>query len=175
MPAIDVIPCDESYAESILAILNEAIVHSTAVYDYHPRGIQSMTQWFATKRAGNFPVLGAVDSGGQLAGFASYGMFRAFPAYKYTVEHSVYVAAVRRGQGIGRLLLTRLIEEAERQEYHVMVGCVDSANAASIALHEKLGFEPAGVLREVGFKFGRWLDLDFYQKILGTPREPHDG
>ncbi len=172
---MNIIHCDPTHAGAILEILNEAIVHSTALYDYHPRSPESMTTWFANKRAGSYPVLGAVSPHGELLGFASYGVFRAYPAYKYTVEHSVYVAAAHRGQGVGRSLLEQLIVEAQSQQYHVLIGCVDSQNGASISLHRKLGFEHAGTAKQVGFKFGRWLDLDFYQKILNTPREPADG
>ena len=134
-----------------------------------------MERWFAAKQQGNFPVIGAVDSQGELLGFASYGVFRGYPAYKYTIEHSLYVAAPHRGQGIGRLLLQRIIDEAQRQNFHLLVGGIDSTNAASIKLHKAFGFEHAGTIREAGFKFGRWLDLDFYQRILQTPLRPIDG
>jgi L-amino acid N-acyltransferase len=108
-------------------------------------------------------------------GFASYGTFRAFPAYKYTVEHSVYVDARFRGQGIGKRLLQEIITLAQQQEYHVLVGAIDAANAVSICLHASLGFMHCGTIRQAGFKFGRWLDLAFYQMILKTPAQPRDG
>jgi phosphinothricin acetyltransferase len=172
---MQIIRCDEAYSPHILSIFNEAIENSTALYDYQPRTLATMETWFAAKRKGNYPVIGAVSDAGELLGFASYGAFRAWPAYKYTVEHSVYVAAPHRGKGIGRRLLRQIIEEAERQDYHVLIGAIDSQNAASIALHSSLGFQLAGSVREVGFKFGRWLDVDFYQKILNTPANPVDG
>jgi L-amino acid N-acyltransferase len=172
---MNLIHCDESNSEQILAILNDAILNSTALYDYHPRSLESMTGWFAAKRKGNYPVIGAVSEGGELLGFASYGVFRGWPAYKYSVEHSVYVAASHRGKGIGKRLLQRIQEEAEAQDYHVLVGGIDSQNMVSIALHRALGFQHAGTIRQVGFKFGRWLDLDLYQLILKTPTEPVDG
>ena len=172
---MEIVRCDESFSEPILAILNEAILNSTAIYDYQPRPLESMAAWFAGKRKGNFPVVGAVSGGGELLGFASYGVFRAWPAYKYSVEHSVYVAAPYRGKGIGKQLLQRIIEEAEAQEYHVLIGGIDSQNAVSIALHRVLGFHHAGTIRQAGFKFGRWLDLDLYQLILKTPLSPVDG
>lgn len=168
-------PCDESRSQEILAILNEAILNSTALYDYQPRPPEAMAAWFTAKRKGNYPVLGAVSEDGELLGFATYGVFRGWPAYKYSVEHSVYVAASHRGQGIGKRLLQSLIEVAEAQDYRVLVGGIDSQNAASVALHRALGFQHAGTLRQVGFKFGRWLDLDFYQLILRTPLNPVDG
>ncbi len=165
----------EAHAGSILDILNDAIVHSTALYDYEPRPLQSMVGWFGARRERDYPVIGAVDAAGTLLGFASYGAFRAWPAYKYSVEHSVYVHREQRGRGIGRVLLQRLVERAREQQYHVLVGGIDVANAASIALHESVGFSHAGTIRQAGFKFGRWLDLAFYQLLLDTPARPVDG
>jgi L-amino acid N-acyltransferase len=165
----------ESHAAAILDILNDAIVTTTALYDYHPRPPASMAGWFAAKQAGRFPVIGAVDAAGALLGFASYGTFRAWPAYKYSVEHSVYIHRDHRGKGIGRVLMERLIAAATAQQYHVMIGGIDTTNRASITLHQKLGFEHAGTIRHAGFKFGRWLDLGFYQLLLPTPSHPSDG
>jgi len=165
----------ERHALAILDILNEAIANSTALYDYAPRAFDTMAGWFEAKASGDFPVLGMEDANGQLLGFASYGTFRAWPAYKYSVEHSVYIHHAHRGRGIGTALMRQLIEAATRQERHVMVAGIDVANPASIALHRTLGFTHAGTLREVGFKFGRWLDLAFYQLTLPTPTEPVDG
>jgi phosphinothricin acetyltransferase len=170
------IPCTfDAHADAILAIFNEAIENSTALYDYQPRTPESMADWFAAKERGNYPVIGAVDEAGELLGFASYGTFRAWPAYKYTVEHSLYIHKDHRGQGLGTELLGRLIAEAQRQEYHVMVGCIDASNMASTALHQKLGFVHAGTIKHAGFKFGRWLDLALYQLVLDTPLDPRDG
>lgn len=165
----------ERHAASILAILNDAIIHSTALYDYQPRNMANMQTWFATKQAGDFPVIGLENENGDLMGFASYGAFRAFPAYKYTVEHAIYVAQNYRGRGLGEQLLRLLIAQAQQQGKHVLVGAIDADNAGSIALHQKLGFIHSGTLPQVGFKFGRWLDLVFYQLILATPDTPVDG
>lgn len=166
---------EERHAAAILDIFNDAIVHSTALYDYKPRAPETMGPWFAAKQRGGWPVIGAEDEHGTLLGFASYGTFRAWPAYKYTVEHSVYIHAAHRRQGLGALLLNELMAQARRQEVHTLVGCIDAANAASIALHQRLGFQHAGTIREAAFKFGRWLDLAFYQRCLETPRDPVDG
>ncbi len=163
---------EERHAAAILEILNHAIIHSTALYDYKPRPASAMKDWFAAKRHNAFPVLGMEDEQGRLLGFASYGTFRAWPAYKYSVEHSIYVHHERRGLGLGGKLLASLIEEAGARNVHTMVGGIDAANEASIALHEKLGFQPAGIVKEAGYKFGRWLDLAFYQKILNSPTHP---
>lgn len=134
-----------------------------------------MAAWFETKRANGFPVLGAVDASGKLLGFASWGRFRAFPAYKYTVEHSVYVHHEQRGRGLGRLLLTTLIQRARETQLHVIVGCIDASNTSSIGLHTRLGFAYIGTFKQVGFKFSRWLDAAFYQLNLETPVQPQDG
>lgn len=173
---IRLIDCTEAeHASAILAILNEAIVNSTALYDYKPRPPEAMATWFGTKRANGFPVIGAVDAAGTLLGFASWGTFRAFPANKYTVEHSVYVHTSQRGRGLAKLLMNELIQRARAAQLHVLVGCIDATNSASISLHERLGFSHSGTLPQIGFKFGRWLDAAFYQLILETPLQPQDG
>lgn len=165
----------ERHAPAILAIFNEAIVNSTALYDYQPRPLESMKAWFETKQLGNFPVIGLEDSQGQLLAFGSYGTFRAWPAYKYTVEHSVYVHRDHRGRGLGLEVMRALIESARQRDLHALVGGIDATNTASIALHQRLGFQHVGTLPQVGFKLGRWLDLALYQLLLETPREPVDG
>ena len=163
------------HSAPILAIFNEAIVNSTALYDYRPRAAESMVGWFEAKTKGRYPVIGIEDDSGTLVGFGSYGAFRAWPAYKYTVEHSIYIDSRFRGQGHGRVLLEALIAAAVEQDYHVMVGGIDASNAVSIKLHESLGFTHCGTVKQAGFKFGRWLDLALYQKILTTPAAPVDG
>jgi phosphinothricin acetyltransferase len=165
----------ERHADAILDIFNEAIANSTALYDYKPRTPQSMVAWFEAKRSGNFPVIGLEDDDGALVAFGSYGTFRAWPAYKYTVEHSVYVHKDHRGRGLGRTVMRELIAAAKRNGLHAMVGGIDASNKGSIALHEGLGFKHVGTLPQVGFKFGRWLDLAFYQLLLDTPVHPVDG
>jgi L-amino acid N-acyltransferase YncA len=165
----------DRHAGAILGILNEAIENSTAIYDYKPRPPESMVGWFKAKDAGRYPVIGLESDDGELLGFASYGAFRAWPAYKYTVEHSVYVHRAHRGCGLGRRLLREIVAGAEAEGVHVVVGGIDAANEASIALHASLGFVHAGTIRQAGFKFGRWLDLAFYQLTLRTPLQPVDG
>lgn len=160
---------------AIQSILNEAIVNSTALYDYEPRSLETVTAWLDQKTKHGWPVRGAYDADSRLVGFATFGPFRPQPAYKYTVEHSVYIDEACRGQGIGHALMTDLISQAQQRQLHVMVGCIDAANAASINLHEKIGFQHAGTVKHAGFKFGRWLDAAFYQKTLSTPPHPCDG
>jgi phosphinothricin acetyltransferase len=176
MPTLRLSLCTESlHAPAILDILNHAIITSTALYDYQPRTLANMVAWFAAKRAGDFPVIGAFGEDGELLGFSSYGAFRAFPAYKYTVEHSVYVHHAHRGKGLGKVLMNAVIETAQSQGKHVMVGAIDAANEASLKLHTDLGFERVGTMPQVGFKFGRWLDLALVQRVLVTPVQPVDG
>lgn len=165
----------EHHAQPILSILNEAIENSTAIYDYKARMPESMVGWFKSKEAGGYPVIGIESEDGELLGFASYGSFRGWPAYKYTVEHSVYVHHAHRGRGLGSKLIQEIVAIAQEQGVHVLVGGIDASNQSSITLHTKLGFAHAGTIRQAGFKFGRWLDLAFYQRILETPEEPVDG
>jgi L-amino acid N-acyltransferase YncA len=171
-----VIPCEpRRHAEEIRAIFNDAIVNSTALYDYHPRTAEMIAAWFEVKAKGNYPVIGIENEAGELMGFGSYGVFRVWPAYKYSVEHSVYVDARFRRQGVGKRVLQEVIAAARGQGYHMLVGAIDAANSVSIHLHESLGFTYCGTIREAGFKFGRWLDCSFYQMILATPSNPTDG
>jgi phosphinothricin acetyltransferase len=171
-----VIQCEPArHAEAILAIFNETILNSTALYDYKPRTLEMMTAWFQTKAKGKYPVIGIENDAGELMGFGSYGTFRAWPAYKYSVEHSVYVDARFRGCGVGKRMLQEIIAAAQAQSYHLLIGGIDAANSVSIRLHERLGFAHCGTIRQAGFKFGRWLDLAFYQLILTTPADPTDG
>ncbi|HEX2734074.1 MAG TPA: GNAT family N-acetyltransferase [Polyangiaceae bacterium] len=173
---MNIIDCSyEEHATAILEILNDAITTSTALYDYQPRPLAAMAPWFETKRQGGFPVIGVLGTAGQLSGFATYGTFRNWPAYKYSVEHSLYVHPEQRGRGVGSALLTALIARAEARGVHVMVGGIDAQNHASVRFHEKFGFTHSGTIREAGFKFGRWLDLAFYQRTLATPLHPSDG
>jgi L-amino acid N-acyltransferase len=150
---------------AILAIVNDAILNSTAWYEYEPWDAARLTSWFEAKRAGGWPLLVA-EADGETLGFASFGPFRDRPAYARTVEHSVYVAAAARGRGIGRLLLDALVAEAGGRGLHTMIGGIDASNAGSLAFHRAAGFVEAGRMREVGWKFDRWLDLIFMQKLL---------
>jgi L-amino acid N-acyltransferase len=164
--------CGRERASEILAILNDAIATTTALYDYHPRTAAMMQAWMDSKERGQYPVIGVVSDQDRLLGFATYGPFRNWPAYKYTIEHSLYVDRDYRGQGLGRLLLVELISAARRQSFHALVGGIDAENSASIALHRRMGFELCGTIRHAGFKFGRWLDLQFYELLLDTPAQP---
>lgn len=149
----------------VLDIYNDAVVNTTAVYDYQPRTAEAQAEWFAARKAQGWPVLVA-DEAGRVAGFASFGPFRPWPAYLYAVENAIYVAPDRRGEGIGSLLLPALIHEAKARHLHTMIAGIDAGNRASLRLHEKCGFGEIGRFREVGWKFDRWLDLVMMQRML---------
>ena len=151
--------------EAVLAIVNDAILNSSAWYEYEPWDTARLTSWFDAKQAGGWPLLVA-DDGAAALGFASFGPFRDRPAYARTVEHSVYIAAEARGRGVGRYLLGAIVDEAQARGLHAMIGGVDAANEGSLAFHRAAGFAEVGRLREVGWKFERWLDLVFMQKLL---------
>lgn len=151
--------------QAILDIINHTILHSTALYDYQPRSYEQQETILAEKIKKDFPVLVAtVDA--VVVGFGMYSEFRFREAYKYTVEHSVYVDENYLGKGIGKLLLKELIDLARKQKLHTMIGVIDSENQSSIEFHEKFGFKTVGVIKESGYKFERWLDSVFMQLIL---------
>jgi len=159
---------EEGDLPGLLAIYNDVIATSTAIYSYAPVTLEDRVQWWRSRRAQDYPVLVAADDSGIL-GFSTFGDFRAWPGYRFTVEHSVHVRADRRGQGVGKELVMALFPRAATLGKHVMIAGVDAANAPSIRFHERLGFERAGLLREVGHKFDRWLDLVFLQRWI-APR-----
>jgi L-amino acid N-acyltransferase YncA len=162
---LSIFPAARAQLPEILGIYNEVIRNTTAVYSDQEVTLANREAWFDARVERGFPVLVASDSSGVL-GFGSFGEFRAWPCYRYSVEHSVHVRADSRGRGIGRTLLTALLGRAASMKMHVMIGGIDADNAASLALHESLGFKLAGHFREVGFKFGRWLDLKFLQRLI---------
>ena len=149
----------------ILAIYNDVIATSTAVYRDDPASLDDRQQWLNARRAQSYPILVAAGDSA-IVGFASYGDFRAWPGYRFSVEHTVHIHADERGRGVGTMLMQALIQRAIEQHKHVMIGGVDADNEPSLRFHERLGFVRAAHLRQVGFKFGRWLDLVFVQRIL---------
>jgi phosphinothricin acetyltransferase len=149
----------------ILAIFNEVVVNSTAIYFHAPVDLANREAWFEARMAAGYPVIVAA-LGGEVIGFGSFGDWRGSPGYAFTVEHTVHVRADSRRQGVGRAIVRDLIERARAMGKHVMLGGIDAANAASLAMHVSLGFEPVAQFREVGRKFDLWLDLTFVQKML---------
>lgn len=148
----------EADLPTIMDIYNDAVASTTAIWNDVQVDLANRQDWFSARKARDFPVLVA-DVGGAVAGYASYGDWRAFEGFRNTVEHSVYVHKDHRGAGIGRDLMQALVERAGQGGIHVMVACVEAGNAASVRLHESLGFRNVGTFSEVGEKFGRWLDL----------------
>jgi len=165
---MDIRDATEQHIEGITAIYNDAVEHSTAIWNDLKVDSANRLAWLADRRRAGYPVLVAVDAGDRVLGYASFGDWRAWDGYRHTVEHSVYVRADQRGNGVGKLLLLELIERARGLGKHVMVAGIEAGNLASIGLHEKLGFEHVGHLKEVGVKFGAWLDLAFLQLILDS-------
>lgn len=166
-------PAKNADLGTILEIFNHAIKHTTAVYTYDPYTPEMMQDWFNDKQKNGFPVYVSTEND-TVTGFVTYGTFRTRLAYKYTVEHSIYVHPNHRERGIAKVLILHIIEVAKKADIHVLMGGIDAENTISIDFHKKFGFKEVGNLKEVGFKFGRWLDLVFMQLILDTPKEPNE-
>ncbi len=155
----------EADLPGLLAIYNDVIATSTAIFAFDPVTLEDRHAWWRGRVTQGYPVLVSHDERG-VAGFATFGDFRAWPGYRFTVEHSVHVRSDLRGRGVGSALVQALFPLASALGKHVMVAGIDAANAGSVRFHERLGFEQVGVLREVGNKFERWLDLVFMQRKL---------
>ena len=155
----------------ITAIYNSIVQTSTAIYNSVPSSVEERFTWWQSRLEKGFPVLVAADESGVL-GYASFGEFRSWPGYRFTVEGTIHIREDSRGHGVGRQLLVRLIDEARAAGKHVMIAGVDSENAASLRFLRAFGFEPAGELREVGWKFGRYLTLNFLQYWITPKGEP---
>lgn len=158
---------------TILEIFNDNILNSTAIYMYKEQTLEDRLQWFEEKQASDYPLF-VFEEDGEVAGYATYGSFRAYPANRYTVEHSVYVHKNHYKKGIASKLMNAIIEEAKVKGVKTMVGCIDKENIASIKIHEKFGFLYSGTIRNAGYKFGKWLDLVFYQLDLDGPKIPQE-
>jgi L-amino acid N-acyltransferase YncA len=165
MQALPVRDARDEDLEGLVAIYNDVLATSTAIYSSVPVTLEERRAWWHSRTAAGYPVLIVRDAAG-VAGFATFGDFRSWPGYRFTVEHTVHVRADGRGRGLGTLLLQALLPRAAALGKHMMIGGVDAANAASIRFHERLGFQQCGLLREVGYKFDRWLDLVFLQRRL---------
>lgn len=158
--------------EAITAIYNDAVINTTAIWNDTSVDAANRLAWLADRNRQGYPVLVAVDVDDAVLGYASFGDWRAWDGYRHTVEHSVYVRADQRGEGIGKMLMVALIERATMIGKHVMVAGIEAGNVRSIRLHERLGFRMVGLLPQVGTKFGKWLDLAFLQLTLDTRSTP---
>ena len=152
-------------AEATRAMYNLEVLETTVTFDLVPRSLADQMAWIA-EHSGGHPAIVAVDDRDEVQGFASLSPFRPRPAYAPTVEDSIYVHRERRGHGIGELLLRDLLDLATNHGFHSVVARIVGGHDTSIALHERCGFEQVGCEREVGRKFGRWLDVVLMQKML---------
>lgn len=150
---------------AILEIYNDAILNTTAVYTYEAQTLENRAQWFDIKTANNEPIF-VFELDDKAVGFATYGSFRDWPAYQYTIEHSIYVDKDYRGNGIAQKLLTDLLTDVKAKGYKTIVAGIDATNDKSIHLHKKFNFSYSGTITNVGYKFDQWLDLAFYQLDL---------
>ncbi|MCK6187284.1 MULTISPECIES: GNAT family N-acetyltransferase [unclassified Pseudomonas] len=156
---------------AIRDIYNDAVRNTTAIWNEQPVDLANRLAWFTARQAQGYPILVAVEND-EVTGYASYGDWRPFEGFRYSVEHSVYVHNDQRGKGLGPRLMNALIERARAGGKYVMVAAIESGNQASIRLHERLGFITTGQMPQVGIKFGRWLDLTFMQLALNPGAEP---
>jgi L-amino acid N-acyltransferase len=152
-------------AEAIRAIYNAEVTGSTVTFDLVPRTAEEQVAWLV-QRSGAYAALVAEDDDGTVLGFGSLSPFRERPAYSTTVEDSVYVGRDRRGGGVGRALLEELVTTATAHGFHTVIARIVGGHDASIALHQKVGFDVVGTEREVGRKMGRWLDVVVMQRLL---------
>jgi phosphinothricin acetyltransferase len=150
---------------AIRDIYNDAVLTTTATYDYEPRTLEVQTAWFEDHDRAGMPVFVAED-GGRVVGWSSLSHFHHRPGYRYTLEDSIYVAPDARGQGVGTRLIPPLIEAAPALGAHAIIAVIDGDSAISLHLHERFGFRPAGRLEQIGFKFDRWLDVIYMELLL---------
>ena len=159
----------EADLSGIRDIYNDAVLNTTAIWNEQAVDLANRKAWFDLRQTQAYPILVVVDpTVNEVLGYSSFGDWRPFDGFRHTVEHSVYVRADQRGNGLGPLLMKALIERAKTCDKHIMVAAIESGNATSVRLHERLGFVITGQMAEVGTKFGRWLDLTFMQLNL-TP------
>jgi phosphinothricin acetyltransferase len=166
MADFEIVDAGDAHLPGIVAIFNHAVRETFSIWSETETTLDQRKAWLTARRAAGFPVIVAVGGKGDVLGYGSFGVFRDFPGYVKTVEHSVYVAPQAQRRGVGRALLAALVERARAKGLSAMVGGIDSANAASIALHQQAGFEIQGNLKGVGRKFGKSLDLVFMVKAL---------
>jgi phosphinothricin acetyltransferase len=167
MSTLEIRPATPADLPAITEIYDHAVRHGTATFELTPPDLAEMSRRFGALRDGGYPYLAAA-SGGRVVGYAYAGAYRPRPAYRFTVENSIYLQPAIHRRGIGKQLLQRLIGESEQRGYRQMIAVIgDSGNAGSIGVHARCGFQMIGTHPSVGFKFGRWLDTVMMQRALG--------
>ncbi len=159
-------PATRADCPGILAIYNDAVLTTTATYDYEPRTLEQREGWFDDHARDGYAVFVAEGEGGRIVGWSALNPYHARPGYRFTSENSVYIAADMRGQGLGKLLLAPLIEAARRKGLHAIIAAIDATNEASLRLHARFGFVHVGHFKQVGYKFDRWLDVIYMERLL---------
>jgi L-amino acid N-acyltransferase YncA len=152
--------------QAILDIYNEAVLTTTASYDYEPRTLEQRILWYEDHTKHKFPVFVAENERHEVVGWSALNRYHDRPGYRHTSENSIYVGADHRGKGIGKLLLRPLIDAAKERAIHAIIAAIDARNEASIRLHASFGFTEVGRFKEVGYKFNRWLDLVYMQLLV---------
>lgn len=158
----------------LLDIHNDAIRNLDAIWTEAEETLADRKVWLEDRAANDFPVLVAQEAG-RILGHASYGTYRSRPGYRKTIEHSIYLRDEAQGRGVGKALMTALIEDAKAKHFHLMIAVIDAKNQGSIKFHERFGFQIAGHLPQAGFKHGRWLDQVNMVLLLNDDPAPPRG
>jgi L-amino acid N-acyltransferase len=165
MTTVTITNANSQHFNEILAIMNYEILNKTSLYDYNERTILDLEGIYHSKKSKNFPFYVAVENN-EVLGYAYYDSYNPKQGYLHTVEHSIYLKPGCEGKGVGKLLMHKLIDSAKKQDIKTMIALIDNDNKTSITFHEKFGFETVGVMKQVGYKFNRWLDCRIMQIIL---------
>ena len=155
---------------AILAIYNDAVLNTTASYDYEPRTLRHRQSWFDDHQRNGYPVFVVLNDSGTIVGWGALSRYHDRKGFRFTTENSIYVAADHRGRGIGKMLLEALIESGRERGFHAIIAAIDASNEASILLHRRVGFETVGHFKRVGYKFNRWLDVVYMELLLPEPK-----
>ncbi len=166
---IRVRPARREDCPAILEIYNDAVLTTTATYDYEPRSLEHRQAWFEDHKRTGFPIYVAVNDRDEIVGWSALNRYHDRKGYRFTSENSIYIAAPNRGQGIGKLLLAPLIESARKLGLRAIIAVIDGETEASIRLHARFGFEHVGRFKKVGYKFNRWLDVVYMELLLPDP------
>ena len=167
---IRVRPAQREDCPGILEIYNDAVLNTTATYDYEPRTIAQRQTWFDEHKKSGLPIFAALNETGRIVGWSALNRYHDRMGYRFTSENSIYISPDYRGQGIGKLLLAPLIESAKQLGLHVIIAAIDGTNEPSIRLHKRFGFETVGCFKRVGYKFDRWLDVVYMELLLPEPK-----